>query len=387
MSRDLLIMAVSLVLWGLGEGMFLIFQPLYLQHMGADPQMIGGILGAVGIAMAVAQVPAGYLADRVGARPLMWTAWITGTLAAGIMALAQTLAAFVVGLLLYSLTAFVAAPMSTYAANARGKWSVGRALTFGQAAYNLGAILGPMIGGWLGDLFGLRFVYQASFILFIGSVIVILLIKQQDPVRPQADQAVRLHSDHRFLAFLPLFFLTTLVTYLPQSLTPNYLQNQHMLTYGQIGQLGSVGGVGIVTMMLALGSLSPLAGLLIGQLAIGMFALLLWQGNSVLVFGIGYFFIGGYRLTRAMALAMIRPLVPRAVTGFAFGLVELVNGTALFLAPVIGGLLYATRPALLYTMSLALGGGVLLCNYLALPALQRRAFQSIQSVEMEDRNQ
>ncbi len=126
MNRDLLITSISLMVWGLGEGLFFIFQPLYLQQLGADPLMIGGILGAVGLAMAAAQVPAGYLADRIGSRPLMWVAWVIGLLAAGGMALATTLPLFVISMLLYSLTAFVSTPMNRYIAITRGKWGVGR---------------------------------------------------------------------------------------------------------------------------------------------------------------------------------------------------------------------------------------------------------------------
>ena len=44
----------SMMVWGIGEGMFYIFQPLYLQQFGADPLMIGGILGGLGLAMTVA---------------------------------------------------------------------------------------------------------------------------------------------------------------------------------------------------------------------------------------------------------------------------------------------------------------------------------------------
>ena len=58
MSRDLLLMAVSLFTWGIGEGMFIYFQPLYLEKWGANPVEIGAILGAMGVAMAVAQAPA-----------------------------------------------------------------------------------------------------------------------------------------------------------------------------------------------------------------------------------------------------------------------------------------------------------------------------------------
>ena len=44
MTKDLILVAVSLFTWGLGEGIFIYFQPLYLQKLGASPVAIGGDL-------------------------------------------------------------------------------------------------------------------------------------------------------------------------------------------------------------------------------------------------------------------------------------------------------------------------------------------------------
>ena len=46
MNRNLLLVAISLFTWGVGEGLFIYFQPLYLQQWGADPLMIGAVLSA-----------------------------------------------------------------------------------------------------------------------------------------------------------------------------------------------------------------------------------------------------------------------------------------------------------------------------------------------------
>jgi len=75
MTGDLILVMISLWAWGTGEGLFIYFQPLYLQQWGADPVLIGAIFGGMGIGMAVSQVPAGYLADRLGPRPIMWLSW------------------------------------------------------------------------------------------------------------------------------------------------------------------------------------------------------------------------------------------------------------------------------------------------------------------------
>ncbi len=379
MNLDLGLVSFALMVWGLGEGLFFIFQPLYLQQLGADPRLIGGILGSLGLAMAAAQVPAGYLADRLGARPLMWTAWIMGAGSAGIMAFAQSMPVFVAGLLLYSLTAFVSAPMNSYVADVRGRWSVGRAFTLTQASYNLGAVAGPVLGGWIGSQFGLRSVYLVSFIVFSVSVAVILFIRPQPKsAAGHAGPAIRLHQSRVFLSLLPFFFFTTLANFLPQTLTPNYLQNQHGLDYNQIGQLGSIGSLGIVVIMLALGNLTPVVGMLAGQAALGLFSIFLWKGTGMAWFAAGYAFTGGYRLSRSMALAFTRPLVPPGQTGFAFGLIELVNGAALFLAPVIAGWLYAAQPEWLYMGGLLITGGAFLLNLVFLPSKRREAEAGLQ---------
>ena len=78
MTPSLVLVGFSLFAWGIGEGMFLYFVPLYLEQLGADPVTIGSVFGAFGLAMMVAHIPAGYLSDRIGRRPMIWAAWIIG---------------------------------------------------------------------------------------------------------------------------------------------------------------------------------------------------------------------------------------------------------------------------------------------------------------------
>jgi len=177
--RDLYLVALSLLIWGMGEGLFYIFQPLYIQKLGADPILIGTVLGINAVGMTLSQIPAGYLADRVGRRPVMWFTWMMGVISALVMASARNLSGFVVGMLMYGLTSAVLAPMNSYISHARGDWPVGRAVTFASAAFSIGAILGPLVGGALGERFGLREVYWLAAVLFLVSTVVILFIREQ----------------------------------------------------------------------------------------------------------------------------------------------------------------------------------------------------------------
>ena len=106
----------------------------------------------MGLLLLAVQAPSGYLSDRVGRRPVMWASWGLGLLSAWFMALANSLPVFVAGYLVYGLTAFGMAPMNSYLVQARVRMSVGRALTLAGAMYNLGTVIGPVVGGWMGSV-------------------------------------------------------------------------------------------------------------------------------------------------------------------------------------------------------------------------------------------
>jgi len=353
MTRDLKIVSAAMLTWGLGEGMFHIFQPLYIQQFGADPILIGIILGVNGFVMTLAQVLTGYLADRVGRRPLMWFSWISGVIATWVMAMAPTLGVFVGGLLLYGVTSSVMAPLNTYIQGARGRWSVGRALTFTSAAYNIGGISGPILGGFLGQAYNLRMVYVAAAIIFTISTLIVLFAQKQ-PIVAQHLQPGETHllRNRRFLTMLVIIFLVMFAVTLPQPLTANFLQNERGLSLGQIGQLGSLGALGSVVLMLALGNLQTGAALMIGQAAMGVFALVLWRGTGLVWYGIAYVFVGGYRLCRAMTVALVQPVVREREVGLAFGFVESLNALAYMVSPVLAGFLYDWRPVSVFPVSL-----------------------------------
>jgi MFS family permease len=374
MSRDLKFVTAAMLAWGLGEGMFYIFLPLYIQEFGADSIMIGTILGVNGIVMTLAQIPSGYLADRWGRRPIMWFCWITGVLATTVMALAPSLAIYVVGLLLYGLTSAVMAPLNTYVQDVRGKWSVGRAVSFVSAAYNIGGILGPFLGGLLADRFSLRLVYGvAAVVFFISTVIVFLIRKQTQPqavdVRPEG----HLLKNRRFLGLLVITFLIMFAVYLPQPLAANFLKNQRDLSLSRIGQLGALGGLGSVLLMLIFGHLSAGVALVIGQAAVGLFALFLWRGSGLIWYGAAYIALGGFRLCRAMTVALVRPVVDELQVGFAFGLVESLNSFSFVIVPPLAGLLYDWRPVVIFPVSLVVLALTLILSFRLIGRKNRQA--------------
>jgi MFS family permease len=355
MISDLVLLSISLFTWGVGEGMFFIFQPIYLQELGANTMTIAGIFSAFGAANMLAHIPAGYLADRLGRKPLMLAAWTSGLTAAWVMALARTLPVFVVGWLLYGLTAFVSSPLNSYGTAASGKFSVGRVMTLMSASFSLGAVIGPLLGGWLGEQFSLRIIYLVAACIFLVSTAILFFLRGQPrEVHDPADPPPNLFANRRFFGFLVIIFISMFVMYLPQPLTPRFLQNERGMSLTAVGLIGSLGNLGNVVMNLTLGHLPARLGFLLGQVCTALFAALVWLGTGQPWYAAGYFLLGGYRAARPLYFAQVRTLIHRAQMGLAYGLAETANSLTVILAPPVAGALYTRDPVLVYPVSIGL---------------------------------
>lgn len=365
MNRDLPLLAFSLMIWGTGEGMFFFFQPLYLQQMGADPVTIGGILGMVGLAMTIVHIPAGYLSDRFGRRPLLWAAWSLGAVATMVMALSDSIQGFVAGAVLYGLTAFVASPLSSYVTAARGNLSTARALTLTSAAYNFGAVLGPVLGGWIGQNFGFQRIFLYSSIFFVISTFIIFFLRPQSVekfVYVNPLQGIGALTNPRFITLSILIFTSFMVMYLPQPLSQNYLQNEKALNLVQIGQLLSLRSIGIVILNLLLGRINPKFGFLISQGLMIIFSFIIWQGESMEAYLVAYFLLGSYQTARIFANAQARDLIEPQIMGLTYGIIETILASIIILAPPMAGYIYSISPSLVYPVSIILIALSLLVN-------------------------
>jgi DHA1 family tetracycline resistance protein-like MFS transporter len=355
MSRDLRLVAISLLFWGFGEATWYYFEPLYLQHLGASPVQIGGIIGLSGLALTLTHIPAGYIADRFGRRQFMFAGWLLGLASALIMYLSRSLTAFTIGIVLYSFTGFVIAPLDSYVTNAREDWSVTRALTTIGAMYSLGAIFGPPIGGWVAKNSDLRSVFGVACIIFSISTGIILFTRPQPVEKHEPGGSYReVFTAAGLTRFLPLVFVSVFAMYLSWPLTPNFLQNERGMSVTQIGWFGALNGAGLVLLNLGLGRLNARRGVVIAQICVTASVVLIWLGAGAPWFAAGYLLAGAFRAAQSMLLAQAEGLVPPADLGLVYGMVETIYGFVIVLAAPIAGLLFGLHPGLPFPVSLIL---------------------------------
>jgi MFS family permease len=369
LNRSLLFVALALLLWGFGEGMFFNFVPIYLdQQFLLSKYEIGLVLGAFGFSMAITHIPAGRLADRFGRRPLLIIAWVLGLVSTLIMGMAFALPLFLIGLFGYGLTAFVAAPLSSYVTAARGEWPIGTVLSLTTATFGMGTVLGPITGGWVGDHYGMRMSFIVAAVIFVLSNVFIIFIERQpidqhDPAAPPPT----LISNQRFVILMGVLAFAIFAMYLAQPLTPNFLAGVRGLSLSQTGIIFTAGALGNSLMAILFSRVHPQRGFLIAQALVIFFAFLIWKGASLPIFMLGYFLLGGFRAGRPMVMTQARELVHDSQMGLTYGIMETISAVIFVLTPPIAGILFEYDPKIVYPLSITLIAVSILVSYLFSP--------------------
>ena len=149
----------------LGIGLVGPIMPLYAQSFGVSAAAVGGLITAFGLARILVNVPAGRLAERIGRRPLL----IGGPLLTALAALLTGLAGQFDQLLAYRFLQGLGSAAQTTAAmivmaDISTTQNRGRMMSNYQGSLLLGASVGPLVGGLVGEYFGYRmpfFVYAS----------------------------------------------------------------------------------------------------------------------------------------------------------------------------------------------------------------------------------
>jgi len=183
--KNLIIIAFSQFLAMIGMGLVMPFLPLYIRELGVtdmtQAKLWSGFVFSGPYILSIFAVPVwGALGDKYGRRMMVVRAIIGLGVTVLLMGMAQNVWQLF-GLRVFQgiASGFIAASLSFVSANTPKERS-GFAMGFLQSAQSAGNILGPLFGGVLADLIGIRPVFYITGILcFVSGILVQLYVKEE----------------------------------------------------------------------------------------------------------------------------------------------------------------------------------------------------------------
>ena len=340
-NRNLTVAWVGCFLTGAAFSLVMPFLPLYVELLGVTGHsalnMWSGLVFSITFLFSAIASPFwGGLADRKGRKIMLLRSALGMAIVMALMGLAQTIWQFLVlRALLGLLGGFIPnanALIATQMPRNRSGWAMGTLSTGGVA----GALLGPLAGGLLADMYGLRMVFFiTASVLFICFLLTLFCIREN--FTPVAKKEM-LHAREVFASLksprlvLSLFVTTMIIQVATGSIAP-------ILTLYVRELAGNVGNIAFISGMIA--SVPGMAALMsaprLGRL-----------GDR----------IGPEKILIAALLISVLLLVPMAFvqTPWQLGLLRFLLGAA------DGALLPAVQTLLVYNTTQQIAGRVFSYN-------------------------
>jgi MFS family permease len=138
----------------IGFGMILPLLPFYAQEFDATPFAIGVLFASYSLAQLVCAPLLGRLSDRVGRRPVLLASLLGGCAAYGLFWGARSFAVLLAARALSGVAASNYGIAQAYVADVTPPADRSKAMGLVGAAFGLGFIIGPAVGGLLSHFFG-----------------------------------------------------------------------------------------------------------------------------------------------------------------------------------------------------------------------------------------
>jgi DHA1 family tetracycline resistance protein-like MFS transporter len=352
----LVIIFVTVFIDLVGFGIVIPVLPLYAQRMHASDLVIGLLLGIYSAMQFIFAPILGRLSDKYGRRPILLFSILGTSLGFLVMGLAGALWLLFVARIIDGITGGNISTAQAYIADVTPPEKRSSGMGLIGAAFGLGFIFGPMIGGLLSRIsLGAPFLFAAGLALTNAIALYFLLPESlaaehrtKAGGRPSILEAFRESGSWQLAAVMGTYFFGTVAFAL---LTATYAlftegrlgfgATQNGYIFGYLGLIGAIiqgGLIGRLTKAVGDKALAVVGTLL---LAISMFTLPFSMTLLGLLAASTGMAIGNSLVTPTLN-AMASKSVNAAWQGRAFGLMQSAASLARIIGPVLGGILLGT---------------------------------------------
>src|SRR5262245_16596125 len=170
MTRPLLIIFLTIFVNLIGFGIIVPLLPFYAETFGATPLVIGLLFASFSVCQLVAAPVLGELSDRYGRRPVLVFS-LAGTVVSFVMlALAHSIALLFAARVVDGLSGGNVSTARAYIADITEPQDRARAYGFIGAAFGLGFILGPALGGALAHISHTAPIWAAAAVSLVATI-------------------------------------------------------------------------------------------------------------------------------------------------------------------------------------------------------------------------
>ena len=171
MSRPLLIIFLTILVNLIGFGIIIPLLPFYAQTFGASPLTIGLLFASFSFSQLIASPLLGHWSDRWGRRPVLVFSLIGTVISFAMLALAQSLAMLFAARVVDGLSGGNVTTARAYIGDIATEEN--RARSFGMlgAAFGLGFIIGPALGGLFARISYTAPIWAAAAITLVATLL------------------------------------------------------------------------------------------------------------------------------------------------------------------------------------------------------------------------
>jgi MFS family permease len=362
LNKDLKLVFTSNLAGSFGDGLYAYLLPVYMGNvLGADSVQIGILYAVVSLFAAVTLLVSGTLADRYDRKKIMiagWLAWLPAPL---IFSLARNWIEMLPGMVMWGF--WLGGPAGTaYIVTAADRNKLTLTFTTMSAAWSVGYIFSPALGGFLAGTIGMRPVFYMAFFLYASACFTLSFVKSQRASYAQTPPErnysfLKLLRTRKLLILSAFFAALMFVLMMFRPFVPKFVADVYKSSDFEIGVLGSISYASSALIGLLLGRLGdrssksyPLA-LSVVMNGVSMILLLLSGNFAILTFS--FILIGGSYITWSLMSAIAGPMAPESCRARWIAVPQTVSMFASFVAPYLGGFLYASSPQYPFIVAVA----------------------------------
>ena len=340
----------------LGFSLIIPLLPYYAQTFQASDTTIGLLLASYAAAQLIGAPLLGRASDRVGRRPILLISIFGTFLGFLLFGFAGSLAMLFASRILQGLTGGNLSVAQAYITDVTDAKSRNRGLGMIGAAFGLGFIIGPAVGGLLSSISYSVPAFVAAALAFVNLLLIAFWLPESLTAEKRARQIERkpAFSLQALLQALkhpltgPLLitrFLYSLAFVILQSIFSLFaLKRFNMSVVGTGFVLTYVGVISVITQAWLVGKLSQKlkdsiliqSGLML--LAVGLLVWAFAPNVALLVFSVTPIALGGGLLNTILPSALTKTVEPQEVGGI-LGLSTSVESSTRVIAPLLGGFL------------------------------------------------